>query len=109
MGNQTREVSFLWDKVENTYIVNPPIIYEVEPGDTVIFNSPDSNAKISFLDSGIINITGWETIDKGKHITKEVGSLVNDGTYYYAVMCEHEDRKYWYAEGNSCPAMKVGP
>lgn len=87
--------------------VEPRTLENVLPGDTIKFYSAELNAKISFLDPGIINIKDWETIDKGKNIVREVGSLVNNGTYYYAVMCEHDNGEYWYAEGNTCPAMIV--
>ena len=87
--------------------VDPPIV-RVESGQKVKFLSPDSDAKISFPDSGIINIEDcWETIYKGQSIEKTVESSGNGGTYYYAVMCKHEDGEYWYAEGNTCPAMIV--
>ena len=104
MENKTHSVTILWD--DEKYTADPATIENVTRGDKVVFFSPNSNAKISFPDSGVINITGWETIKKGSSIEGIVETSV-EGTYYYAVMCEH-DRKYLYAEGNSCPAMKVG-
>ena len=94
--------------VKDNYRVEPRIV-EVYRGFKVKFVSEDSDAKISFPDSGIINITGWETISKGQNIEKTVESSVEEGKYYYAVMCKHEDDEYSYAEGNTCPAMIVRP
>lgn len=104
MENQTHSVTISFEK--GKYAVSKAL--EVSPGDRVEFSSPNSNAKISFPDSGIINITGWETIEKGSSIKKIVEPSAANGTYYYAVLCEHDNEEYWYAEGNSCPAMKVG-
>jgi hypothetical protein len=80
---------------------------EVRRNETVVFKSKDAEAKISFPDSGIINNKDcWETIESNGSIVREV--ITSDtGTYYYAVMCKHDDGTYWYAEGNTCPAMIV--
>jgi plastocyanin len=87
--------------------VEPPEV-AVKVGHKVEFLSADSDARISFPDSGIIELEGsWETIYKGQSIKRVVNSSGDPGTYYYAVMCKHDDGEYWYAEGNSCPAMIV--
>ncbi len=110
--DQTHEVKisrgYGVDKVDkDRHKVKPPEV-KVKPGHKVRFFSQDSDAKISFPDSGIIdNEDCWETIYKGQSIVKKVESSVENGTYYYAVMCKHDGEEYWYAEGNSCPAMIV--
>ena len=89
--------------------VDPPIV-DVYLGKTVTFLSQDSDAKISFPDSVFENSNDcWETIYKGQPIVKTVKSTVEKRKYYYAVMCKHGDEEYWYAEGNTCPSMIVGP
>jgi len=87
-----------------------PRIFEVERNDTVVFYSEELNAKISFPDPEFIDIkVCWKNIKKGEKFSVTVkDSAKNETTYFYAVMCEHNDREYWYAEGNTCPAMKVG-
>jgi len=107
--NKTHEVTISrgYGVNKDRHKVEPPEV-KVKPGHKVKFLSPDSDAKISFLDSGIIDINDcWETIYEGQNIVKEVESSADIGKYYYAVMCKHEDEEYWYAEGNSCPAMIV--
>ena len=107
MQNKKPDVTILWDEDKKKLKVKPPIL-KVKHGDKVEFFSPVSNAKISFPDSEIIDIDGWETIAEGSSIEGIVkSSAVKGKKYYYAVLCKHNDGKYTYAEGNSCPAMKV--
>jgi len=105
MENKKLKVIISWDEDKKKLKVKPAKV-KVKHGHKVEFYSPDSNAKISFPDSGIIDIKGWETIEKDSSIEKIVETSVED-TYYYAVMCKQDDGIYSYAEGNSCPAMKV--
>jgi plastocyanin len=94
------------EKLLPKYRVEPAKVM-VSPGDTLEFYSNDAESKISFPDSGIIENEGcWKTIEKGNKIVIKVKTSVKN-TYYYAVMCKHNEEEYWYAEGNTCPAMIV--
>ena len=107
MEDKKLKVTISWDEDKKKLKVKPGKV-KVKHGHKVEFFSPDSIAKISFPDSEIIDIEGWETIEEGSSIERIVkSSAVNGRTYYYAVLCKHNDGKYTYAEGNSCPAMKV--
>ncbi len=104
MDDNTHYVNILWCGEKHKVV---PAIVEVNPGDKIQFFSLDSNAKISFPDSGVVDIECWKPIAKGKCIEVTVTSKVGNGIiYYYSVMCEHKEG-YWYGEGNSCPGMKV--
>jgi len=96
-------VNVLWCGEKHTVV---PATVEVYPGDTIVFFSLDSKAKISFPDSGVVDIDCWVTIEKGERFEAIVNPEFDDGDYYYSVMCEHE-KGFWYGEGNSCPRMIV--
>jgi len=101
------EVTIKW--VKDKWMVDPSPV-RVKSGQKVKFLSQDSDAKISFPDSVFENSNDcWETIYKEQPIVKTVKSTFEERKYYYAVMCKHEDGEYWYAEGNTCPSMIVGP
>ncbi len=108
MGKESKKVTILG--VKGKCRVDQPKI-TVERGDTIEFYSQDLNSIISFPDPGIIDIKGcWKNIEKGGDplVTTVEDSAVVGNTYYYAVMCEHDDGKYWYAQGDSAPRMIVG-
>ena len=85
-----------------------PAKLKVKRGHKVRFeSSQDFDTKIGFFDSEIFNITGWVTIKKGSIFEVIVNDSAKVDTYYYAVVCKFDDGEYWYAKGNSCPAMIV--
>ena len=107
MEDKKLKIVISWDEDKKKLKVKPGKV-KVKHGHKVEFFSPDSDAKISFPDSGFIDIECWETIEEGSSIERTVkSSAVTGKTYYYAVMCKQYDETYTYAEGNSCPAMKV--
>ena len=101
------EVTFFRDKLEDRdrFKVKPANL-TVRRGHKVIFASPDFDAKIGFFDSEIFKFTGWVTIKKGTYFEAIVNPWAEEDTIYYAVVGKL-DGEYWYAEGNSCPAMIV--
>ncbi len=104
----TPKVTFFKDdelEGRDRFKVDPPKL-TVRGGRKVIFASPDFDAKIGFFDSEIFKFTGWVTIKKGEYFEAIVNPLAKD-TIYYAVVGKLVDGEYWYAEGNSCPAMIV--
>ena len=109
MGNKQEESNNPDVKIklmDGQYIVDPPMI-EVERGDKVKFITEGFNAKIGFPDSGIVENGSWFFIEKGPGIELTIDANAPKGDHYYAVMCKYGE-EYWYAEGNSCPGMKVG-
>ncbi len=104
MDDNTHYVNILWCGEKHKVV---PAIVEVNPGDKIQFFSLDSKAKISFPDSGVVDIDCWVIIEKGEQVEITVtAKITKEESYYYTVMCEHEDG-YWYGVGNSCPGMKV--
>ena len=107
MGNKKHPVQIFFDSSRERYQTDPPVVM-VNPGDTVIFTCKITNVKIGFPYSGILNFSGWATIRPDKNFEALVDSDAQEGDYYYSVMCKHTDGRYWYAEGESCPGMRVG-